>query len=55
MKINPYAMVMSMSPALTEAPFDVATPVTVPPSGAMISFSIFMASSRQRTVPFSTF
>ena len=49
-----YFSVHRTAPEVTEAPLVTVTEVTVPSVGAMISFSIFMASRTSRTWPFLT-
>lgn len=47
-------MTINTSPEFTDAPFAALICTTLPSHGAMISFSIFIASKIQRTSPFDT-
>ena len=47
-------MTAILSPALIDAPSDTPSCSTVPDAGAMISFSIFIASMTQTSAPSST-
>ena len=49
-----YLMTAIVSPVATEPPSDTPSSSTVPPTGAVISFSIFMASITHTSAPSST-